>query len=87
MPETQKKKILRYLAWRGEAGLGVTAMELINESGSTNVRARISELREEGYGIVNMTQRELRECGIKSRYKLYFLEQFAPKPIDKENAA
>jgi hypothetical protein len=77
---SQKTMILGYLAYKDEDG--ATAMELIEWSGSTNVRARISELREDGFNIVNLTSKKLRECGIESRHNLYFLGKFTPKSIE-----
>ncbi|MBN1574526.1 MAG: hypothetical protein JW984_15120 [Deltaproteobacteria bacterium] len=79
---SQKTKIISYLAYK--RGEGATAMELIKESGSTNIRARISELRDEHVNIVNMKPKKLKECGIESKYNLYFIGEFAPKPKEKD---
>lgn len=44
---TQKQKILDYLAWHGS----ITTMEAFAELGITKLTTRISELRRDGYRI------------------------------------
>lgn len=65
--EIQNRRILKVL----ETGRGLTRFEAMEQLHIANFTARISELRQDGYNIVDKW--EVSESG--ARYKRYFLNE------------
>lgn len=52
---------------------GITCKECEKEIGTTELRKRICELKDKGYGIIDVWEEGTNRVGITTRYKRYFL--------------
>ena len=52
---------------------GITCRECEREIGTTELRKRISELKQKGYIIVDFWEEGVNRVGVKTRYKRYYL--------------
>lgn len=68
-PRTQNDDILRHLKTRK----GITSFDAINKYGVTRLSARIFELRDRGYNIINIDREVIDRRGKKIRFVEYRL--------------